>query len=363
MRLLVDGRPLSAASATRGIGTYVRTIVTRLADEPDITVVALATPDTELPAGVERIDISRYAPNRLNFAEQALLMPRGIRRAHADVFHSPGTDPPRKPVIPYVQTLHDVIPLTFPDPKFKYERFYWRFRARWIRHAAAVITDSNFSADEAVHRLGVKRERIHVVPLGVSPSFQPAAERSEPDPPYLLYVSEYGPHKGFVEAFAVIARLADAGLPHRLKMVGHMSAKGEAFLRRLTAASGHPERIDLLGRVSSDELHALYQHAGAVIVTSRSEGFCFPALEGMASGSPVVAFDNTAIPEVVGDAGVLVPDGDVVAFADAVQRLVTSPTAGAELVAAGLEQAKRFRWATCASRHIEIFRAVAQLSG
>lgn len=357
--LLVDGRPLSAASSTRGIGTYLRAIVTRVALEPDITVRALVTTPEALPDGVIAVPIRRRFPNRLNFAEQSLLLYRDIARSGADVFHSPGSDPPTRSATPWVQTVHDIIPVVYPHPKFRAERRRWRARGRRIRNAAAVIADSRHSADDAIRHLGLDAAAIRVVPLGVDPSFRPPVSRPASDPPFLLYVSEYGPHKGFPEAFEVVGRLADKGLPHRLKMVGKMGPRAEMRVRQLLAEARRPDRVDLLNWVTADELRELYQGAALLAMTSRYEGFGFPVLEAMASGTPVVSFDNSSLPEVVGEAGVLVPDGDVEGFSAAAFEVLTSTARWSELSEAGVAWARSFTWDKCAKEHVEVFRDVA----
>ena len=358
--VLVDGRPLSSASGTRGLGTYVRSVVSRLAQDPQMQVSALTTPGVELPAGVRPVEIRRRLTNRLNYYEQALLLPFDIHRAAPDVFHSPGTDPPRRCDVPWVQTLLDVTPIAFAHPKFKGERRRWRGRGRRMLRASAVIAISRHSADDGIRLLGLRPERVHVVPLGVDPTFVPDHDRSDVDAPFILYVSEYGPHKGFAEVFELVAQLADAGLPHRLKMVGKMGFRAEQLVTGMVQASRRPDRVDLLNWVSSEELRTLYRTAALLAVTSRYEGFGLPVLEAMASGTPVVSFDNSSLPEVVGSAGALVPDGDVKAMAEVAVDVLQDPHRWDEMSRAGVAHASGFTWDVCASHHAEIFREVAR---
>jgi len=124
------------------------------------------------------------------------------------------------------------------------------------------------------------------------------------------------------------------------------------------ARAARPERVQLLGYV--DDLAALYRGASALVFTSRAEGFGLPILEAMACGTPVVAFSNTSVPEVAGDAAVLVRDGDVAAMARGVRRVLEEPALASELRAAGLEQAARFRWDDAVAQYVEIFVDAAQ---
>jgi alpha-1,3-rhamnosyl/mannosyltransferase len=108
-----------------------------------------------------------------------------------------------------------------------------------------------------------------------------------------------------------------------------------------------------------DDLADTYRRADIFISTSRYEGFGLPAVEAMASGTPVVAFANSAIPEVVGDGGLLVPDGDVPAMVDAVRSLLDDRSRREDVRSRGLERAKHFSWERCGAVHADVYRSVA----
>jgi glycosyltransferase involved in cell wall biosynthesis len=213
--------------------------------------------------------------------------------------------------------------------------------------------------------LGIDPERIFVAHHGVDPVYRPdPAHRSgtafPPDGrPYLLVVGEYSQRKGFAEAFAVAGALAEAGYPHVLKVAGRIHDHNREELLRLRSAAPAPDRIELLGHVA--DLASLYRDATAVLMTSRYEGFGLPAVEAMASGSPVVAFANSAVAEIVTGGGALVPDGDVAAMVAALRRVLDSPAAAAELRQQGLDRASQFTWAKSAAIHADVYRLVAGL--
>lgn len=359
IQILVDGVTLSAHSARRGLGTYLRAVLPRLSEHPDLTVEALVAGDTQLPVGVTPVSVRRRLPPVLNFYEQGLRLSGDIRRANPDVFHSPALDPPRHCAQPWVQTLHDVTPMSFRHRDNWVRRQMWRTRGRRMRGATAVIAISRHTADDGIAHLGLDPRRIHVVHQGVDEAFHPAIDVVKADPPFLLFVSGYGAHKGFPEAVQAITALADAGLPHRLKVVGHMAGRADARVTTMLAQSDRHQRVDRLGYVSVEELRTLYQQSSAVMITSRYEGFCLPAVEAMASGASVVAFDNSALPEVIGDAGLLVPDGDVRAFVGATRRLLGDGRLQEALAEAGAARARQFSWDRSAAEHAAIFRAAA----
>ncbi|MBV8305565.1 MAG: glycosyltransferase family 4 protein [Acidimicrobiia bacterium] len=355
--IVVDARRLGEGSAFRGIGTYVRNLLASLVDVDGIEVSALAAPGTPLPPGVGRVPIRRAGRGRLLTLEHSLRLPADLRRSGATVAHSPALDPPRRSPVPWVQTVHDLIPLAFDDPEFAIERRRWRRFGPRVRQAAGIVTPSRHSADHAVAALGLDPGRVRVIPHGVEPQFRPAPDRPPPadDAPYLLFVGAWGPHKGYAEAMAAVAALAEEGHPHRLVIAGRQDDWMRAQAQRVVDRARRPDRVEVVGYI--EDLAGLYRGAAALVVTSRHEGFCLPALEAMASGTPVVAFANTAIPEVIGDGGRLVPDGDVGALVRAVGAAIDDEMVRRSLIRRGLARATWFSWRRSAEAHAEVYLA------
>src|SRR5437764_3761108 len=180
LRIVVDGRALADASSYRGIGTYLRNIVAGLAAEPDVSVAVVAPRADAVPAGAHACSSRRRAPGRFAAIEHDLLLPADLRRCEGDVVHSPAMDPPRRCERPWVQTLHDLVPLTSAAEDRSSRR--WVRRLPRLHQAAAVIAVSRWVADSAVDLLGLDPARLHVVPHGVAPVFTPAALPSAPRP-------------------------------------------------------------------------------------------------------------------------------------------------------------------------------------
>ncbi len=187
--VLIDGYSLSTASHNRGIGTFLKQLLKGLGDQPGLTVKVLAQSRAD-PSGT-----GHAAPcaTPVRSVCAGLPMTSYSRERSADhgamFFHSPAQHPPRSSLVPWIQTLHDLTPLTWPHPLLSPERRRWVRIGPRLRQAAAVATVSRFSADQAIRHFDLDPGRLHVIPLGVDPVvFRPRGTMDE-DSPYLLHVA------------------------------------------------------------------------------------------------------------------------------------------------------------------------------
>src|SRR5581483_5338264 len=319
-----------------------------------LSVAAMATDDTTLPERIHRMPIHRhFRDGRLSVWEHEIRRLPEMRRAHPGLFHNPSPHAPIAPVRPWVQTLFDVIPLVWDDPALQALKKRWRrFGPRYAK-ADAVIAISKHAADEGCRMLGIDRRRTTVIHLGVGPEFRPGPAH-QGGRPYVAIVSEFSRRKGFDTAIRVSDALCDSGYPHELAIAGRVRERQRPDFEQVMGTSRHPERIRILGFV--DDLASLYRGAALYLMPSSYEGFGLTAIEAMACGTPVVAFSNSAIPEVVGDAAVLVPDGDVAAMIRAVKTILGSEDLREDLTGRGLERATHFRWEDTAAAHAHVYR-------
>jgi glycosyltransferase involved in cell wall biosynthesis len=268
---------------------------------------------------------------------------------------------------PFVVTLHDVmrlLDLRGADPPLicpltPRDRFFLRLDYAAVRRAAALIVPSAFTARTAVEHLGVAPEQVTVVPWGVDHEhFRPVARRLW-DFPYVLYVGTEQPRKNLGALLRAFAALADHHPGLRLVKVGAPSGARGRF-RRATERTIEElrlgDRVVRAGRIDSDDLPAAYAGAACLVLPSIHEGFGLPPLEAMACGCPVVVSSAGSLPEVVGDAG-LVVEPEPRALATAI-RATLSGDLSAQLRMRGLHRAARFTWRRTAERTLGVYRQV-----
>lgn len=226
-----------------------------------------------------------------------------------------------------------------------------RTQARTARRLPAVLTVSESSAGDIVRDFGVPPQRITVVPVGVDPAvFTAAAAEARVPGRLLAVVSADIPLKGLDVLLDALVRLRrDRPHAHLLLAGGAPAASTRARLRQLPAGA-----VTVTGAMPQPELARAYAGAEVVVVPSRYEGFSLPALEAMACGTPVVASRAGALPEVLGEVGVLVPPGDPAALADALGALLADPARRDRLARAGRARVTgRFTWDAVAARTAE----------
>jgi alpha-1,3-rhamnosyl/mannosyltransferase len=267
-----------------------------------------------------------------------------------------------------VLTIHDVSyerhPEWYPYRRDRVRRAFYRWSAQGAAH---ILTDSEFSAGEIVEAYGIGRDRITVAPLGVSPSFAPADANVAPElpagisAPYLLHVGDLHERRNLVVVVDAVleARRHFGALPAlSLVLVGVDRGVGDALCAIAEDADAR-EAVVPLGVVGDALLDTLYRGAAALAYPSLYEGFGLPVLEAMASGTPVIASRAASIPEVLGDAGILLDPEDVPAWTAAIVKVVNDEHLRAEMTAKGLARAAAFTWERTARTTLDVYRRVA----
>ncbi len=351
-----------------GIGRYMKCLVEAiLAQEPSGGYLLILP-----PGGEETIDVGGSNPQiitpKLKYysIHEQIQLPRILREHKVDLLHAPHFMLPLIRPCPSVVTIHDVIGLTWKeDLRSRVGRVYYR----WMISAAArladrIITDSKFSRDDIVRRLGVDRNKIKVVYPGISPDFQRVNDAAELENirrkyqiehEYVVYTGIYKPRKNHAALLRAFQRFLLSERHASLVLVGPLG-EGEQELRRLADQLEIGEKIIFTGFVNDSELRALYSAAKVYACPSLYEGFGFTVLESMACGTPVVSSGETSLPEVAGDAALYADPRNPEEFAKALHDAFTNADLRSALIKKGRTNLRRFCWANTAKETFTVYQ-------
>lgn len=275
-----------------------------------------------------------------------------LRQHPPDVFFTPAHVIPFNYFGPAVATVHDLGYHHFPEAHPWRQLAYLRWSTRHNgRRARRVVADSEATKQDLIQLDGIPADKIDVIYPGVDPALQPVTDEAvltavchkyAITPPYLLYLSTLQPRKNLVR---LIQAYAASGLPHQLVLAGKTGWLAQPILAEIGNQSAViRERIVMTGFVDEVDKAALLSGATAVLYPSLYEGFGFPVLEAQACGTAVLTANTSSLPEVAGDAALLVDPLDTAAITQGMQRLVQDDAYGQELVQRGFANVKRFRW-------------------
>jgi glycosyltransferase involved in cell wall biosynthesis len=286
----------------------------------------------------------------------------------ADIFHATDFLLPSLRKMPSVFTLHDVSFLEYPETHLASNRWFLRLMVPiFVRQASAVIAVSKHTASDIVRRYAVPESKMYTIPLGVDPRFHPiddAASLATTQQKYnlpsrfILSVGTIEPRKNHLALLHAYEKLrATTGEEIGLVIVGRRGWKAQGFLSAL-ARSPVRDSVILAGQVADEDLPAIYNLAECFAYPSWYEGFGLPPLEAMACGVPVICANNSSLPEVVGDAGLLVDSSDDEGLARAMLQVTSQEDLRSTMAAQGKARAKSFSWQTTAERTHEVYQEV-----
>ncbi len=358
-------------SPARGVragsqNTVAQALIPQLLQLHANIVMFTATP--EAFAGIRGLDVrptpllgaSRTAAGAvLARLKDQLTFERELRRNRCDVVYYPYTHEALLATltVPQVITVHDLIPVVYPQ-HFPLMSKQWKyFTVPALRLAKSIITDAAHTKRDLARVAGIRPQKIHVVPLGFRPRKDSERPGRRPEHGrYILYVSSSRyPYKNIAalcEAFAKV----QTRIPHDLIVVGKAIPRFAGPLLRSISDLRLYERIKLFEELTDSELADLYRNADLFVYPSQYEGFGIPLLEAMSYGVPVVASTAATIPEVCGNAAHYFNPDSVDAIADAIMIGVTDDHLRRRLTANGIERVGMFRWETTAASVLEVCR-------
>lgn len=369
-----------------GTGVYTREAIARLLapdgqEDGGLRYAVVGHPEhgalvpAPTPYLAAQVPLRRRFPKLEKVLWEQVTLPLEAGRVNADLLYAPYFSLPLVAGMPTVVTIHDLIPLLLPDytPSAPFKA-YFRLVSAATRRADAVVTDSRHSADDIARHLGVPRERIHVVPLGVDARYALPHDEDElarlrarlglPER-FMLYLGGVDPRKNVPALLRALALLRERG--QAVAPLAIVAPRGGRFAdpREEAARLGLVEGRDMLflDWIDEGDKPALYAAAIAFVFPSRYEGFGLTPLEAMASGTPVLCSDASSLPEVAGDAALLLDPDDDAAWAGALLRIDGDEALRADLAARGRARAALFRWDDTVAGLRRVFRGVLGVVG
>jgi glycosyltransferase involved in cell wall biosynthesis len=384
MRVAIDARPAVAPHRT-GVGHYTRQLLLRLPGmDPRSTYVAWFLNARDR---LSSLRVHQSFPGRPNLLERGIPIPaRWFERSSEllelprlewlvrfDVLFAPNFVPPPTRSARLVVTVHDLAFRRFAETA-PHATLRWLARLdRYLARATRIIAVSESTRRDVVEIYGIDPERVVVIPHGIDTetyrppdpdSVQAVRRRFGLDGPYLLFLGGIEPRKNLPNLLAAYACLSPEVRPVLVVAGGWVPWNPEGRRGMGEALDRIPADVRrgviLTGYVSEADKVALLGGAAALVYPSLYEGFGFPVLEAMACGTPVLTSDVSSLPEVAGEAALLVAPRDVDAITDGMDRLLRDDALREHLRAAGMERAGRFRWEDTARRTADVLRRVGE---
>lgn len=377
MKLCIDARPLQNGHRSRGIGVLVSNLLREMGSLLSGEPVSLVTqqganypPFFDHEQRLETFRLER--PNRFNWIVDQIFLPGLVKKSAADLFFATDFNSYLLPRgnVKVVAMAYDLIPFLFPEVMAGQPwpvRVGWRFNFNKLTSADAVIAISQATKDDLVRLLGLAPERVRVIYPGIDhslfnvPNAGDLSRRAEVlgryaiSGPYLLYVGDSEWRKNLRR---VLEALASLDKEIKLVLVGKR-ARTDETLQQWVVELGLQGRVVTPGFVPDCDLPPLYGAAEAFLFPSLYEGFGFPIAEAMACGCPVITSNVSSMPEVAGDAALLVDPRDVREIRRAMLTVIAEPGVRKRMISAGLRQAAQFSWRRCAEETLAVIRSVA----
>ncbi len=363
-----------------GSGQYTRNLVyylNRLVSDLAITIIAPLSEgepmDVPPSVQVERVRNGAGQVGKVVFEQQQF--PSAAQKVGATVAHVPYWGSPLSCAVPLVVTIHDLTTELIREYRQGVKaRLYNSLVVASAKSADHVITDSDASKADVVERLGISAENITTIYLGVEhETFNPTenmlldmAVKQQYDLPddYVLYLGGYEIHKNVPTLLAAYQYVNKAvGDDYPLLLAGKKPTKvSERFpdYDKLIRDYELQNAVRWLGYVEDAHKPLIYREAMTFVFPSRAEGFGFPPLEAMAVGTPVVTTNAKSLPEVVGDAAFAVDPDDVRGMGGAIIATLVQDNLRAEMKAAGIEQAQKFKWENTATQTLLVYDKVSR---
>lgn len=372
MRIAIDIRKINEF----GIGTYIWNLVRNIGSVDTTNEYLLVGSDRNydelgpLPSNFRHF----LQPEEQTFWRDECVLPLALRKEKVDVVHVTHHESPIAIPSRLVVTIHDCVHVLFPPEdksRFHNYRRYLRTK-RVVDRASQVIAVSNSTKHDLINIFNLDPTKVSVIYNALDARFSLATatensaqvlERYQLKDPFILYSGRIRPHKNLqrlIEAFAVLkSELRDNELWRNLKLIiiGDELSHHQ-YLRLTVVRSGVQQDVRFFGFVPSPVLREFYQSAAMFAFPSLYEGFGLPPLEAMANGTPVLASNTSSLPEVLGDAAILVNPENVFEIARGMKTILLDDAVRQRLIEKGRHQVTKFSWKLAAKRVVETYEQV-----
>ncbi|MGC2110059.1 MAG: glycosyltransferase family 1 protein [Candidatus Korobacteraceae bacterium] len=281
------------------------------------------------------------------FAWMQTILPGKLRRDHVDLFLAPSVEALLRSPVPQIVTVHDLIPLFYPSECPRQRHYYKRVLPHILRNSLRVLVVSQHTRQDVIEQYGLAPDQVSVVYNSLREElFNPGLGTAPPPgfglSRYFLFVGTFAPRKNLETVIRAFARV-HPHLPEKLVVVAYPDRWQESS-QQLARELGVLDKMVFYSGLKDSELTYLYRHATALVLLSEYEGFGFPPLEAMATGTPAIVSDSTSLAELAGDGGVTVGSADVVAAGAAMQKLSADSQYRRLFGRRGELKARQFTW-------------------
>lgn len=358
MKIGIDGR--YAEGKLTGIGQYIEQLVYGLSEkELEVVVFYSKEPNSHF-LGKNITSLILPSNNRYHFEQ--ILLPKALKKEKVDLYHAAGNvGVPVFCPVPSVLTVHDIIPLFYPD-YFSFSKYPLISKTSFILRTATslwftkkIMADSDFTKESIANKFSIPLEKIIVVPLGIetkkgSNKFPEGIEKGK----YILNNGGIDIRKNLFRLLEAFAKIAPR-LPSLKLVITGENKDLRPKLEDLALKLNIDDLVVFPGYLDYESLWTLIRNTACLCLPTEMEGFGFPVLAGMAAGVPVVASNTSSIPEIAGEAALLVDPLNVNEIALAMEKVLIDKDLHKKLIKSGIEQAKKFTWEKTINSTIDIY--------
>lgn len=368
MKIGIDIRELEKGKAT-GIGRYILNFLRfAVKNNPEWEFILFGNQNTQIhlnASNLKKIFIQEYS----TFWWDQIQLPRYLKRERVDIFLTPYLKVPIFLACKLIVIINDLIPLLFPEyQKLKSfpRRIYFKNLGRQAaRRADKIVTISHHSKKDILEVFQIPEEKIRVIYLSVEDKYQPVAANLEKvackygiRKKFIFYFGNFNPHKNVKTLIQTYYSLPDEVKSEYLLVLGGRRDRYCMELERMVRHLKIVEKVVFTGFIAEEDLPSIYSAASLFAFPSFYEGFGLPPLEAMACGTPLITSNTTSLPEVVGEAGILVDPYKVDEIKAAIVKVLTDSKLRNDLIEKGLERSKQFTPEKTTDQILEIFAEV-----